>query len=127
MHSEDQSPWAQTGLTHFARTLVNEVRDVSLANLEASLDTRGSNPMTERWKAHDESAENGAEFVRRLLPDVVDEVIFNLLEAFDNDLLDLHMQNASGLMRLGGSGELSTGNTYHVYGFVGDDCWHRRR
>lgn len=88
-------------LERFAELLVTRVRDASVRSVDRMATVSG--PLGDRWR---EAAQLGTpEALHELIPDIVDEVVFKLLDAFDNDLVPLAWLtdngDAVGLSELG--------------------------
>ena len=66
----------------FARRLVELVRDQAIRSCDVNLRPTSSNAIASRWRSVLASNESKEAF-STLLPDVVDEVIFQLLDAID--------------------------------------------
>lgn len=91
----------------FARTLIEAVRDATIQSCDAYVAEDSRTPIGERWSR--EMTAEGREAVRIAIADIVDEMLFHLLNrGFDQGLLPLLLRTASGdLVDLGESGELS--------------------
>jgi hypothetical protein len=100
-------------IEEFAKTLVQQVRDAAIRSSGARV--RGSHRIAERWR------EAGAteEIVRTVAPDIVDDTIFHILRAIDQEMLRLSFAAVSGKkveLAVEGAGEL--GGWY-----MGSDGW----
>jgi hypothetical protein len=81
----------QSVIRHFAETLMQLVRDESISDCDRLTDGRTKGPQGERWRQalSDLTAQDA---VSLLIPDIVDQVLFHLLDAIDNDRLPLAWQ-----------------------------------
>jgi hypothetical protein len=100
---------ADAEVDRFAEALMRRVRDRAIAECDRLAAGEGAGPSGERWGAlvSDESARRVLE---ELIPDIVDQVLFELLSAGDNDELGLGWRRSDGsLVSLEelGSGELA--------------------
>jgi len=96
-------------LERFASALMQMVRDPAIEESDRLASGRSPGPTGERWKTvlRDEGARRA---ITELLPDVVDQVLFELLRAADYDELELGWKGADGrFVRLSevGEGEMS--------------------
>ena len=82
-------------IEEFARLLVEYVRDLSIRSSELGLRRPAVSPVAKRW-AKAEGEESPAEFARTVIPDVVDEVIFHVLQAIDEGGLRLSFTASNG-------------------------------
>lgn len=89
----------------FARTLVQQVRDAAIRNCDALLLPQASSPPARRWR--DLAAT--ADALRAVIPDVVDQAVFEVLRAIDEGFLPLRYVSSSGreINLADGLGELS--------------------
>jgi hypothetical protein len=93
-------------ISEFARLLVRHVRDESIRSCYAMLQPHAASPVAKRWKESGISSEN----LLRILPDAIDETIFNLLQAIDQGLLQVSYTSSNGSkvdLVDAGQGELS--------------------
>jgi hypothetical protein len=98
-------------LKKFAEALVREVRDQSIASCDHLVAGHIKGPLGARWKAFTNGDERAA--LTALVPDVVDQVIFHLLDAIDNDKLPLGWRRADGTFAaLGELGECEMAGRY---------------
>lgn len=104
----------------FARSLVEDVRDRSVLDLRAALRLEGVGPTTERWKAALSASASSQEFASAIVPDIIDQVLANLLDAIDNQLLPLEFvdESTGTRLQLGASGELAGA-------YLADDGWRK--
>lgn len=102
---------ADAEVERFAEALMRRVRDRAIAECDRLAADEGAGPSAERWRAiaADDDARRA---VQELIPDVVDQVLFELLSAGDNDELGFGWRRSDGsfvsLEELG-SGELAGG------------------
>lgn len=95
-------------LDEFAEQLMRVVRDRAVVACDRLLSGQMVGPQGERWKRV--AAGNAREVLVALLPDVVDQVLFELLNAVDNGEFPLAWRDSLGALRpMGdlGSGELA--------------------
>jgi hypothetical protein len=82
-------------IEEFAKMLVQKVRDAAVKNCDSALRVGARDPVALRWKAV-----NGSEYLEPIakvvIPDVVDETVFQLLQAIDQGQLKLTFTTASG-------------------------------
>jgi hypothetical protein len=79
-------------IEEFAVALVRHVRDASIRNCDAALQTNASSPVARRWNGLDASTSD----LGVVIPDVVDETVFNLLHAIDQGALRLRHVTSDG-------------------------------
>lgn len=77
-----------TPLDEFAQRLIASVRDPAIRSCDALAKGSVGGVLGERWQLLLRSA-NAPEAIQELLPDIVDQVLFHLLDAIDNDRLPL--------------------------------------
>jgi hypothetical protein len=82
-------------IEEFARLLVQRVRDEAIQSSDRMLRPGAGSPVAKRWK---EAASDGRteELASVLIPDVVDDTIFYLLQAIDQELLQLSFVASNG-------------------------------
>jgi hypothetical protein len=75
-------------IEEFAKILVREVRDAAIESSDRQLQGPATNPVARRWK---ESAQSGnlESIASVLIPDIVDDTLFYLLNTIDQGLLQL--------------------------------------
>lgn len=79
-------------IEEFARALVRQVRDASVRSCDGLLRPQANSPVARRWKALEApAADLGA-----IVPDAVDEAVFNLLHAIDQGALRLKFVSSTG-------------------------------
>jgi hypothetical protein len=72
-------------LEQFAELLVRNVRDAAIRQIDRARADRG--PLGDRWRQAEQLSAPDA--IHELTPDIVDEVVFHLLDSLDNDRLPL--------------------------------------
>jgi len=95
-------------IEEFARALVRNVRDASIRNCDALSKGSDGSPIAKRWK--DANPSLGSELPSVMIPDSIDEAVFQLLHAIDEGLLRLKYVSDSGRevdLRIEGGGELA--------------------
>lgn len=96
-------------IQELVKSLIQQVRDASIRSCDQALNPNSMDPVAKRWrKSADSKNLKGVATV--LIPDVVDEVIFNLLDAIDNGHLKLTFTASNGKridLPKDGLGELS--------------------
>lgn len=90
----------------FAEALMREVRDVAIDAAERRATGQVGGLLSDRWREV-LATQNAPMAVRDLIPDIVDGVLFQLLDAVDNGRLALAWEDAHGrcvsLREIGGS------------------------
>jgi len=81
----------QLVIRQFADTLMQFVRDESISNCDRLADGRTRGPQGDRWR-HALGELTAQDAVSLLIPDIVDQVLFHLMDAIDNDQLPLAWQ-----------------------------------
>lgn len=93
-------------IEEFAKTLVRQIRDASVRNCDGLLEPQANSPVARRWK---KLAASSSE-LKTVIPDIVDETVFCLLQAIDQGALRLKFvsNNAHEIdLTEEGQGELS--------------------
>jgi hypothetical protein len=82
-------------IEEFAKILVQQVRDAAIRSSDRALRAQAVDPVAKRWKeaAHAGDAES---FAKVIIPDVVDDTVFQLLRALDQGLLKLSFTASNG-------------------------------
>lgn len=82
-------------IEEFARILIQHVRDEAIASSDRVLKPNATHEVAKRWK---EALPNGKqeETAKILIPDIVDDTIFYLLQAIDDGLLNLSFTASNG-------------------------------
>ena len=81
-------------IEEFAKMLVQEVRDSAIRGCEVSLRPNAADPIAKRWK--EAAAGDPESFAKVIIPDVVDDTVFQLLQAIDGGLLTLSFTASNG-------------------------------
>lgn len=79
-------------IEELARMLVHQVRDVAIRSCDALLQAQAASPTARRWKA---LAATPTE-IAVVIPDAVDEAIFAILSAIDQNVLRLKYRAGNG-------------------------------
>lgn len=104
-------------IEEFVKILVREVRDPAIRNSVLRLRPDVTTAIAQRWR---ESARTGQleQIAKTLIPDVVDDAIFYLLRAIDQDVLQLSFTDSNGqTVNLNKEGHSELGGW-----FAGDWC-----
>lgn len=99
-------------ITAFAEDLVKNVRDRAIKNCDVQLHTENLNsPIAARWEA---IKRNGSfnQFAEMLISDVVDSVLFSLLNAIDDGSLPVFIKGKDALIDLADEGYGELGGSY---------------
>lgn len=97
-------------IQEFAKSLIERVRDVSIRSCDQALNPNSNDPVAKRWRQAARVQNDLKGIGSVLIPDVVDDVIFNLLDAIDNGHLELMFTASNGKrinLKKDGSGELA--------------------
>ena len=78
-------------IEEFAKLLMREVRDQAIRGNDALLEPHARSPVAMRWRQA-----GSPDVVKTVIPDVVDEVLFRLLNAIDQGALRLKFVSSSG-------------------------------
>lgn len=76
-------------IEEFATTLVEQVRDATIRSCDRKLRNDARGPVAKRWKELARENANIESVANVLIPDIVDETVFQLLRAVDQGLLKL--------------------------------------
>lgn len=82
-------------IAEFAKRLVERVRDASISSNDQALSPSAQHALAKRWNKSAQ-ADSPTEFARVLIPDIVDDTIFFLLNAIDDGSLHLQYVTSSG-------------------------------
>ena len=96
-------------IEEFAKILVEQVRDASIQSNDMALRSTAASPVAKRW-AKAASEEAHLDFARVMIPDIVDETLFHLLQAVDEGFLRIAFTASNGKvvdLTTQGRGELS--------------------
>jgi hypothetical protein len=107
-------------IEEFAKVLVEWVRDAAIRSSDRTLRPDSPSPVATRWReaAREETHEA---FAKALIPDIVDDTVFYLLQAIDQEVLQLSFRASNGRrvdLAAEGLGELSGS-------YMGSDGWRR--
>ncbi len=82
-------------IEEFAKILVQKVRDSAIRSSDLILRPDVQHAIAKRWR---EAAGNGVPetFAKMIIPDIVDETMFYLLQAIDQGLLQLSFKASNG-------------------------------
>jgi hypothetical protein len=82
-------------IEEFARLLVQKVRDATIQSSDRRMRPDSRSPVANRWK---EAVSTGSPeaLANTLIPDIVDDTIFYLLQAVDQELLPLTFIASNG-------------------------------
>jgi hypothetical protein len=108
-------------IEEFAKILIEHVRDNTISNSDRNLRPGARYPVALRWK---EEISKGTpdSIVNVIIPDIVDETIFQLLAAIDQELLRLSF-TASNAKTV----DLSTDGQGELGGwYMGTDGWREK-
>lgn len=81
---------ASRSIEEFIGLLIEHVRDPAVGSCDSVLES--TTPMAKRWKKAGATATS----LRTLIPDIIDNAIFHLLNAIDNSDLHLKFTNKNG-------------------------------
>jgi hypothetical protein len=96
-------------IEEFAKLLMTEVRDKSIASCDGDLKPDAKGPVAKRWHSLLDSS-TGAKLAETIITDCVDETLFQLLQAVDSGVLQLSFRASNGIvvnLNAEGMGELS--------------------
>jgi hypothetical protein len=82
-------------IQEFARILIEHVRDASIQSSDHLLSAQTNNVVSKRWKAAVQSGDPHS-LLNVVIPDVVDDTLFYLLQAIDTGLLKLSFTASNG-------------------------------
>lgn len=86
---------AYSELEEFAKILVRDVRDAAIKTSDADLRPKAKGCEAERWR-HAIRSGNPEHIIKKIVPDIVDEVIAQLLWAIDDGRLHLVYKTSTG-------------------------------
>lgn len=96
-------------IEEFAKVLVREVRDRSVASCDGQMNPESNSPVAKRWRQH-LSTDSSTALAKSMIPDCIDDALFHLLHAIDTGALHLSfVANDGSVVDLTneGEGELS--------------------
>lgn len=105
-------------MREFAQTLIRDVRDGAISACDGQLHSNARGPVATRWRKA--AAEGPEELAKAVIVDCVDAALFELLDAIDNERLNLFFQASNGKtisLRADGLGEMGGW-------FAGSGGWH---
>ena len=106
---------ASETIEEFAKALIVLVRDVAIRSLDATVAPQAHHDMANRWKKIGATED----ILNVLVPDIVDDTIFYLLDAIDNGTLELFVRHVDGeLVPLSHEGRREMAGW-----FIGHDGW----
>lgn len=82
-------------IEEFAKILVQKVRDAAIQSSDRELQPNAGSPVAARWRDASQHSMPD-EFAEVLIPDIVDDTVFYLLNAIDQELLHLKFVSSSG-------------------------------
>jgi hypothetical protein len=104
---------------YFAKLLVQEVRDMAIANCDMLLGPNAKGPTANRWRAALASGVSHKQFAKAIIPDCVDSALFYLLHAIDTGTLHMSLTVPDGnTMDLTHEGKAELAGWY-----MGSDGW----
>ncbi|KAB2929943.1 MAG: hypothetical protein F9K24_18090 [Leptonema illini] len=107
-------------LQEFAQILISEVRDAAIKSADTRLNHQAFNPSASALKAAEKEV-HIEDLLKRIIPDIVDETIFSLLNAIDQGLLPMSFKASNGnLIDLAAKGHGELGGWYAG---SGDGAW----
>ena len=105
-------------IEEFAKLLVREVRDRSIASCDGQLQAQSNSPVAKRWTANLKDASSKV-LARAMIPDIIDDALFHLLHAIDTGALRVSFVAANGTVV-----DLSSDGMGELAGwFMGSDAW----
>lgn len=75
-------------IEEFAKMLIQQVRDSAIRDCDRKIRTDAKGPVARRWREIDSEADLQS-VARAIIPDIVDNAVFQLLHAIDQGLLKL--------------------------------------
>jgi len=81
-------------IEEFAKLLVRQVRDWAISGSDISLRPNAADPNAKRWK--EAAKEDPESFARVIIPDVVDNTVFELLRAIDEGFFKISFTASNG-------------------------------
>ncbi len=96
-------------IEEFSKILVQRVRDAAIQSSDRELLPNAGSPVAQRWKAASRDGTPEA-FAKVVIPDIVDDAMFYLLQAIDQGVLKISFSASNGRvidLTAVGLGELS--------------------
>jgi hypothetical protein len=81
-------------IEEFARLLIQQVRDEAIRSCDRMLDANAKGPRAMRWKETLQDRDRKA--IESMIPDIVDETVWRLLRAIDDEALRLSFTASNG-------------------------------
>jgi len=82
-------------IEEFARMLVREVRDRSIASCDSQVNAESNSPVAKRWRQH-LTTDSSTGLATSMIPDCIDDALFHLLAAIDAGALHLSFVASNG-------------------------------
>jgi hypothetical protein len=82
-------------IEEFARLLIAEVRDRSIATSDRDLNPDANSPIAKRWRSKAATG-SARDLADEMIPDCVDETLGNLMQAIDSGILRLSFLASNG-------------------------------
>jgi len=96
----------------FASLLIMHVRDSAVAACDISLNDTANGPIAKRWRRFVQKSDL-LDLASEMIPDCVDNVLFYLLYAIDEGLLEISFTSSSGkIVKLNLAGESEMAGWY---------------
>ena len=106
-------------IEEFAKLLVNHVRDASIQSSDNILDA--THVIAKRWRSAGRHGDLKS-IAKTLIPDIVDNTIFNLLDAIDNGALKISFKASNGKVV-----NLPEDGLWELAGwYMGSDSWREK-
>jgi hypothetical protein len=83
-------------ILEFAKTLVQHVRDAAIQSCDTTVRGKAGHLITQRWRKAAASHGDLDSIAEVLIPDIVDDTLFHLLRAIDQELLRLSFTASDG-------------------------------
>jgi len=84
-----------TEIEEFAKIIVKQLRDAAIRNCDRKLRPDAGGPVAKRWRELAQEGNFGS-VASVLIPDIVDDTVFQLLRALDQGLLKLSFTSSDG-------------------------------
>jgi hypothetical protein len=92
-HGEDKMP--KLDIEEFAKLIINEVRDASIASCDMLLNPDGNSMTAKRWRNKLNSG-SPKDLATTIIPDCVDNTLFYLFQAIDSGILQISYKASNG-------------------------------
>lgn len=86
---------ANSAIEEFGKLLVEKVRDVVIQGCDRELGPEAQSVVAKRWREVMRHA-TPESFAKEIIPDIVDDTISGLLDAIDQELLQLSFTSSAG-------------------------------